>query len=412
MINSNHISQLLNAPWAISSGALESFLISAITQHKNGLKAEMPMPFRMNAKGEIGNGGTKEVLIIPIEGVIVKYDMPEAGLIGLKSIQNLINQVNSDTTLVGAVLYHESQGGTVMDLAETADIIHNSTKPIVSFLEMSCSASYYLAAASKYIIASKRSAMIGNIGTRTSPMDMRGILGNLGAKYADVFGTLAFDKDLGFADAIDGKPEKMQKLLINPYNEMFVNDVNKYRPQVNESATHGAVYLSEAAIPEGLIDHVGILYDAVAKVFEFSKTKSKSQNNSQNKQSNMSQIFKTVAAALGFPLTAKADNSEHTEEEYASAIATGINQKISGFETTLSQYKTENSNNNEKIEDLTTKLKEAESKIETVVEANSNLKTELENLKSKVPGANSTTPEQKNTDNTQKISEWTSLSDI
>ncbi|WP_394995035.1 hypothetical protein, partial [Emticicia sp.] len=142
MINSNHISQLLNSPWAITNGAIEAFLISAATQLQNNIKAEMPQPFRMNAKGEIGNGSSKEVLIIPIESVIVKYDMPDAGLMGLKSLQNLINQVNADSTLVGAVLFHESPGGTVMDLAETADIIKASKKPIVSYIEMSCSASY------------------------------------------------------------------------------------------------------------------------------------------------------------------------------------------------------------------------------------------------------------------------------
>jgi ClpP class serine protease len=410
MINSNHISQLLNSPWAISSGALESFILSAITQHKNGIKAEMPVPFRMNAKNEIGNGSKKEVLIVPIEGVIVKYDMPEAGLIGLKSIQNLINKVNADSTLVGAVLYHESPGGTVMDLAETADIIHNSIKPIVSFVELSCSASYYLAAASRYIIATKRSAMVANIGTRTSPMDMRGILGKLGAKYADVFGTLAFDKDLGFADAIDGKPEKMQQLLIDPHNEMFVNDVKKYRPQVQETATHGAVYLSEAGISEGLIDQVGIINDAVSKVFELSETKSKPQNNSQNKISNMSQIFKTVAAALGFPITAKADNSEHTEEEYASAIATGINQKLTGFEETLNAYKSENSQNKEKIENLSTQLGNANKAVKDVETANSNLKSELDSLKSKVPGANATTSEQDKEDKAPESGQkWTPI---
>lgn len=410
MINSNHISQLLNSPWAIANGALQSFLVSAITQHQNNMKAEMPVPFRMNAKGDMGTGATKEILIIPIESVIVKYDMPEAGLLGLKSLQNLINQVNSDSSLVGAVMYHESPGGTVMDLAETADIINNSTKPIVSFLELSCSASYYLAAASSYIIATKRSAMVGNIGTRTSVMDLRGILGKLGAKYADVFGTMAYEKDLGLAEALEGKPEKMQELMLNPHNEMFVEDVLRYRPQIQEAATHGAVYLSEKAQEMGLIDGVGTLQDAVVKVFELSKTKSKSQNNSQNIISNMSQIFKTVAAALGFPITAKVDNSEHTEEEYATAIASGINQKLTAFEATLDEYKAANTKNETKIESLSTQLTEANAKIDTTIEANASLKSELDELKAKVPGAKVTTPNQEGADTPpEQKQKWTPI---
>lgn len=405
MINSNHISQLLTSPWAISNGAMEAFLISAAAQQQNKIKAEMPTTFRMNAKGEIGNGSSKEVLMIPIEGITVKYDLPEAGLMGYKTIQNLINQINSDSTLAGGIIYHESPGGTVMDLAETADIIHASKKPIVSFIEMACSASCYLAIASHYSIASLRSAMIGNIGTRTSPMDLRGILGKMGAKYADVFGTLAFDKDLGYAEALDGKPEKMQQMLINPHNEMFVNDVKRYRPQINEAATHGAVYLSEEAITMGLIDQVGSLQDAISKVFELSKTKSKSQNNSQNKQSNMSNLFKTVASALGFAVAAKTDNSEHTEEDYASAIATGINEKLTGFENTVKGYETKNSEANTKITNLENSFKDLQS-------ANDALKGEVATLKSLVPGGKPTGALQQETDAPPAKSEWTSLSDI
>ena len=400
MINSNHISQLLTSPWAISNGAMEAFLISAAAQQQNKIKAEMPTPFRMNAKGEIGNGSSKEVLMIPIEGITVKYDLPEAGLMGYKTIQNLINQINADSTLVGGIIYHESPGGTVMDLAETADIIKASKKPIVSFIEMSCSASYYLAAPSDYIIATLRSAMIGNIGTRTSPMDLRGILGKMGAKYADVFGTLAFDKDLGYADALDGKPEKMQAMIINPHNEMFVNDVKRYRPQINEDATHGAVYLSEEAISMGLIDQVGSLQDAISKVFELSKTKSKTQLNSQNNSKSMSNIFKTVVAALGFSVAAKTDNTEPTEEDYANALATGISQKITGFENELNSLKDAKPQGITE-EALTEKLKNfvsaetfnaLKSEHDKEVEAHKATATALTALQSKVPGASASSP--------------------
>uniref|UniRef100_UPI003750E12B S49 family peptidase n=1 Tax=Emticicia sp. TaxID=1930953 RepID=UPI003750E12B len=226
------------------------------------------------------------------------------------------------------------------------------------------------------------------------------ILGKLGAKYADVFGTLAFDKDLGYAEALDGKPEKMQQLLINPHNEMFVNDVLRYRPQINESATHGAVYLSEEAITMGLIDEVGSMQDAITKVFELSKTKSKTQLNSQNNPKSMSNIFKTVVAALGFTVAAKTDNTEPTEEDYANALATGISQKISGFETELQALKdaqpqgiTEEALNT-KLEGLVSKtaFEELQGKFNAEVEAHKATSASLTELQSKVPGAGATTP--------------------
>lgn len=162
-------------------------------------------------------------------------------------------------------------------VAETADMIYAFPKPIETYAEeLVASSAYYLAAATDKITVTPRSTIVGNVGSKVTTMFIEGIWEKMGAKYVEVYGTKAKNKDIGFNDAKDGKPDKLRQILIDPANEMFIKDVLKYRPQLKESQLDGMIWYSEDAVKNNFADATGTLQDVI-NGFNFS-------NNNVNNQ--------------------------------------------------------------------------------------------------------------------------------
>lgn len=255
---------LSTEPLAILPGFLESFLFNIA----NGVEGRTPTQNFGITQTTTSTGG--KVMIIPIQGIITTNSYPEHGIFGMRDVQNALETAKNDSEIIGVVLYIKSPGGSMSLVAETADLIFEFPKPIEAYCEeLVASSAYYLAAATDKITVTPRSTIVGNVGSKISYMNTDGIYEQMGAKLIEVYGTKAVNKDLGHNDAKAGKPDKLRKILIDPANQMFIDDVLRYRPQLTESQLDGMVWYSEDAVKNNFADATGTLQDVI-KGFNFS----------------------------------------------------------------------------------------------------------------------------------------------
>ncbi len=278
MIPAN-IASLLTAPMNIYPNAVDGLVSEVLARIKSGEKAIMPTTslhsVSSGVSSSVSTGSTteetqtKKVMVIPCHSFVSCEDIPNYGILGTKSIQALIKAGNANEEIVGFVLHINNPGGTVLNTTETARMISQNSKPVVACIEhLGASSGYYLAMACQHILATGPTTLVGNIGTKSSGIDMKGIFEKLGAKSWEIFATESFDKDLGFNAALAGDAKKYQESILNPYAEMFMADVRAMRPAIPEEALHGMVYLADKAIEMNLIDGIGSMEDAIQKVVE------------------------------------------------------------------------------------------------------------------------------------------------
>ncbi|MER0442693.1 S49 family peptidase [Emticicia sp. W12TSBA100-4] len=309
---------LSTEPLAIMPGYLESFLFNI----ENGVESKIATQNFWVSQATSSNGG--KIMIIQIQGVIMADSYAEYGIMGMKDLQKLLETAKNDSEISGVILHiKKSPGGSMNMVAETADMIYAFPKPIETYAEeLVASSAYYLAAATDKITVSARSTIVGNVGSKVVTMFTEGIWEKAGAKYVEVYGTKAVNKDIGFTEAKAGKPEKLRQILINPANDMFINDVLKYRPKLKESQLDGMIWYSEDAVKQNYADATGSLQDVI-NGFNFSN------NNVNNQMEKVTLTFEkgtvgySIAKAFAInDASPEAANPEATVEPVAPVAAT------------------------------------------------------------------------------------------
>jgi ClpP class serine protease len=303
------ISELFNTPLAIADGALSVFF----SKMEQRIKDEKPLEMPVATYRSVDNSTTsidspdavQTIMIIPVMDVIVKNNYPEYGLLGLRGMQMMLKEAMVNDSIMGVMFYGDCPGGTTSDLAETVDLVAKLTqiKPVGAYADgLMCSAFTMLTAPCSFIACTPKTSMIGNIGSRSTVVDDSGWLDKMGVKIIDVYGDLATDKDLGHAELIAGKPKKYKDMIVNPHNEMFVDVMKKYRPQIKDEALHGAVYLSEKAKEVGLVDMccgfdeaIDYLIDMITG--ETAAEETAEENASNNVNNNMKKVIINVSSA-------------------------------------------------------------------------------------------------------------------
>lgn len=344
---------------------------------------------------QIGNIG-----VIPIIDAIMQYDY--CGGAGTKTISSWYAQMLQDPNIVGIMELANSGGGDVLGTSELANykLFVKQFKPIVTLSEgYCCSAMEYIASASDYIFATSKSVISGSIGVMTTYVNFKKYYEEKGITVEEIYSKDSPKKNHAHRLAAEGDYSAYANGLLFKLDESFMSFVKEQRPQITPDALKGSEYTSEDAIANGVIDAIGTIDDVIAKINELAISKQ------SNKVTNMKQFFQSLATSLGITLAAKADNTEHTEQEIANAVSASIVQKINGFSQEVEGFKTKQTQDSDKITAL-------ESSLKLQKEANDALKGEVATLKSLVPGGKPTGALQQETDTPPAKSEWTSLSDI
>lgn len=244
-----------------------------------------------------GNNSESYVAVIGLKDPIYKYNQ-ECGPAGTKTKARMMQSYLQDPNCKGVVLDIDSGGGQVSGTPEFYDFIKETSKPVVAYTDgLMCSAAYYIASAANYIVANKRADAIGSIGVMIHFIDVSGMYEKKGAKVITEYATQSTEKNNAFEQLLKGNPELYIKNELDPIAEEFINDIKAVRSAVPNDVFKGGTWNAQESLERKLVDEIGTLQTAIAKVFELAAAKnSNSNSNNNSKKETMSKKTK------GFPV--------------------------------------------------------------------------------------------------------------
>lgn len=169
----------------------------------------------------------------------------------------------------GILLHFENApGGTVTGTPETAQLIAESALPIVAFTDdLMASASYYMAAGAKAIVASP-SASVGSIGVYIPWVDRGELYAREGLKPDPIVNTGGDLKALGFGGTLtEAQRAYLQEMVDDDFAE-FSGHVRNYRA-VDSSAMRGQTLSGRKALAANLVDALGDISTARAALARY-----------------------------------------------------------------------------------------------------------------------------------------------
>ncbi|HEX5330521.1 signal peptide peptidase SppA [Sulfuricurvum sp.] len=240
-------------------------------------------------------------LILPSgEDGITPHNLQKIALTGpildATSIVTQIDEARENKEVKGVLFSIDSPGGAVAPSVEIAYAIKrlSEAKPTVVYAAgIMASGGYYSAIWGNEIIANPGS-MIGSIGVIMEGADISGLMEKVGVKTQVVHaGTY---KQVGTFDRewSDVERAELDKVIGGTY-AMFVADVSRARKlDVNRSSEYADAHIFTAAQAQkvGLVDSIGVEYDAKKRVETLSKVKEPVWN----KEDPMDKFLKQFAA--------------------------------------------------------------------------------------------------------------------
>ncbi|WP_365996486.1 signal peptide peptidase SppA [Sulfuricurvum sp.] len=240
-------------------------------------------------------------LLLPSgETAITPHNLQRIALTGpildATGIVTQIDEARENKEVKGVLFSIDSPGGAVAPSVEIAYAIKrlSETKPTVVYAAgIMASGGYYSAIWGNEIIANPGS-MIGSIGVIMEGADISGLMDKVGVKTQVVHaGTY---KQVGTFDRewSDVERAELDKVIGGTY-AMFVADVARARKlDANNSSEFADAHIFTAAQAQkvGLVDKIGVEFDAKKRVEELSKVK----DPVWNKEDPMDKFLKQFAA--------------------------------------------------------------------------------------------------------------------
>lgn len=333
--NIQNLHSLLSSKWLISDSSANG-LMPDLARLLNGIdpveiKSEQPYFYSRIDKefyfddddedlegNEVDDFATRKntIAILPIKSTIFKYSQ-FCGPMGTREMSAYLDGWENDETIDAVLFDIDSGGGQVAGTAEFADRVKKFKKPILAYSDgMICSAAYWIAAATNYIVANEYCDDIGSIGTMAKGFILDGVIEKAGGKILEEYATKSTEKSFSFRKYKEGDPVPYITLELDPINERFHSKMREYRPQLNEAVFTGVAYvLSSDALSNNLIDEIGDKARALEKLNELIDEQQKSNNIKNMSKKN----YANIASAIG------------VDEVYASTLIPGVGAKTSSF---------------------------------------------------------------------------------
>lgn len=200
---------------------------------------------------------------IPVKGTMLKYGTWCE--YGMQEIGAFVMEAAAHKNISAIVLDYDSGGGAVDAVApinHAVSFAKSLGKPVVASIDMACSAAYWSASTTDYIVADNDiSAEVGSIGVMMSFMDVKGYYEKEGIKLHTIYASESGEKNLAFQKALDGEYDLIREEELDPLARSFQSAVRENRSgKINLSAKgilNGKTYYAEQAKENGLIDRIG-----------------------------------------------------------------------------------------------------------------------------------------------------------
>jgi len=233
-------------------------------------------------------------------------NLQEINLVGpimdASEIVALINEAASDDNIKGVLLSVNSPGGAVAPSVEIAYAIKRlkEKKPVIAYAKGTiASGSYYASIWADEIIANPGS-MVGSIGVIMQGADLSGIMEKIGIKTQTV--KAGKYKQIGTTDRpwADFEVNELNKVIQGTY-DMFSSDVANARGldiKKRDMFANAHIFTAAQAKEIGLVDSLGVEYDAKARVVELSGVK----NPIWNSEDKFDKFIKKLSASTAVTL--------------------------------------------------------------------------------------------------------------
>lgn len=350
----------------------EGYGISCLPTLYKGLFQEMKNPEKdeliANVKSETNSTNlttNKKVVVLNFNQPVIKYDY--GYWLGTQSYISILKSLQNNDDVAGVVLNVDSGGGQVYGTGEFYDFVKSFSKPIVTFTNgYLCSAAYYFAAATDYIVANERADAIGSIGAYATIINSNGIWEHFGAQVHTMYATKSSKKNKDYRDVIEkGDYQNYIKNQLDPIVETFHADMKSARPQLNNDVFTGDTWIGSKSNELGLIDETGSLETAIDKVFELASANS----SNTNKSNNMSKEIKapSIQNVLGYETPFQSNENGLFLQE--TELAT-IEEALTNANTNVTNITAERDTANSTIETATNSIDAAlnEAEIEFTAE--------------------------------------------
>ena len=345
------ISQILRGSWAIDKryAVAHGYLIygllngMAFENDAEAKEAEESIPYILSA----GSGEKKYVssyddapegstAVIPIAGPLMKADQDDCGVInaGMASLGQRIKAADAHDNVSSIMFIVDSPGGTVDGTQELADIVKNTNKPTLAYVDgLAASAAYWIASAADEVIANNATAEIGSVGVRVSFMDIAPAWEKEGVKFHDVVSDQNPNKGKDFRELKNENYKPIKENALNPLADIFMNNIKENRPDIKEEALKGDVFLAEKAKDLGLIDSIGN-FDVAVESLQSKVQDPKSSNINVKQKNIVMKEFKMIASLLGIASNFEAtDEGIHLSVENMEAIENALSEKANAGKT-------------------------------------------------------------------------------
>lgn len=233
-------------------------------------------------------------------------NLQEISLIGLimdsTEIVSKIDAAANDDSIKGVLLSVNSPGGAVAPSIEIAYAIKRlkKKKPVVAYAKGTiASGSYYASIWVDEIIANPGS-MVGSIGVIMKGADLSEVMQKIGIKMQGVHAGKY--KELGTTDRPWSAYEvnELNKVIQGTY-DMFTQDVADARGldlKKRDFYANAHIFTAKQAMKVGLVDSLGVSFDAKKRVVELSRVK----DPIWNKEDKFDKLLKKLSASTAITL--------------------------------------------------------------------------------------------------------------
>lgn len=222
-----------------------------------------------NARRSAGESKEPRVIVVPLHGSMTKYDTCET--YGTEGIAAKMSALVDDPSVLGFVLDIDSGGGAANSVPPIVAAIARAKaagKPVLAHVDACYSAAYWVASQCDAIFMDNEMSGVGSIGAFAQFLDDREDK-QTGFKVVTVYAPQSSEKNAAYREALDGKPERLQKEL-SDLVEIFHSAVRAGRPRLQaeaEGVLTGATFAPKKAISVGLADGCASLEECVENVF-------------------------------------------------------------------------------------------------------------------------------------------------
>lgn len=213
-----------------------------------------------------GTEKASKVAVIPIVGVITKYD--SCFTYGAITYARAITEAAEHPEIGAIVLDIDSGGGAVNAISilkEAIQHVQTLGKPIIAHVDLCASLAYWLASQCDAIFCDNLLSDVGSIGALCKFVDDKKKLEADGYTVVEVYADESSDKNLDYRNALEGDYVLIKKDLSYCVAQ-FHQDIRAGRPDIKEDADGvftGAMFHPDTAKEVGLINGIMTLSECI-----------------------------------------------------------------------------------------------------------------------------------------------------